>query len=269
MPDWTSRGAAPRRRVTRSAEGMPVPLIAQAPTPSVEGMTTTIATRPAAAAEPALTGLAAWAVDVMEALGAPGAGLAIALENLFPPLPSEVILPLAGFTASQGSFSLAEVLIWTTLGSVVGALVLYGIGAALGRERTRAIAKAVPLVDVADVDRTESWFLRHGRKAILFGRMIPLFRSLISVPAGVTRMPVALFLALTTLGSAIWNAVFVLAGYALGESWHLVEPWADAFQLVVIVAVVLAVVAFVAKRVVRIREHRRRVASGEAAEGGI
>lgn len=89
------------------------------------------------------------------------------------------------------------------------------------------------------------------------------------VPAGVTRMPVALFLALTTLGSAIWNAVFVLAGYALGESWHLVEPWADAFQLVVIVAVVLAVAAFVAKRVVRIREHRRRVASGEAAEGGI
>jgi membrane protein DedA with SNARE-associated domain len=231
-------------------------------------MTTTIRTA-AAAADPELTGLAAWAVDVMETLGAPGAGLAIALENLFPPLPSEVILPLAGFTASQGSFGLAEVLIWTTLGSVVGALALYGIGAALGRERTRAIVKAVPLVDVADVDRTESWFLRHGRKAVFFGRMIPLFRSLISVPAGVTRMNLALFLALTTLGSVIWNTVFVLAGYLLGENWHVVEPWADGFQLVVVVAVVLAVAAFVAKRVVRIREHRRRVARGEATEGGI
>ena len=233
-------------------------------------MTTTIAIRTAAAAaEPELTGLAAWAVDVMETLGAPGAGLAIALENLFPPLPSEVILPLAGFAASQGSFTLAEVLIWTTLGSVVGALALYGLGAVLGRDPTRAIVEAVPQNDVADVERTETWFLRHGRTAVFFGRMIPLFRSLISVPAGVTRMHVALFLALTTIGSAIWNTVFVLAGYLLGENWHVVEPWADAFQLVVIVAVALAVAAFVAKRVVRIREHRRRVARGEATEGGI
>jgi membrane protein DedA with SNARE-associated domain len=249
---------------------MVVPPTAQAASNSVDDMTTTIAIRTAAAAaEPELTGLAAWAVDVMETLGAPGAGLAIALENLFPPLPSEVILPLAGFTASQGSFTLAEVLIWTTLGSVVGALALYGIGAILGRERTRAIVKAVPLVDVADADRTEAWFLRHGRTAVFFGRMIPLFRSLISVPAGVTRMHVALFLALTTIGSAIWNTVFVLAGYLLGENWHIVEPWADAFQMVVIVAVALAVVAFVGKRVMRIREHRRRVARGEATEGGI
>jgi membrane protein DedA with SNARE-associated domain len=232
-------------------------------------MTTTIATPTAAAAESDLTGLAAWAVDVMEALGAPGAGLAIALENLFPPLPSEVILPLAGFTASQGSFTLAEVLVWTTLGSVVGALALYAVGALLGRDRTRAVAKAVPLVDVADVDRTEAWFLRHGRAAVFFGRMIPLFRSLISVPAGVTRMRSALFLVLTTVGSAIWNTAFVLAGFALGESWHLVEPWADAFQLTVIVAVVLAVAAFVVRRVVRNREHRRRVGRGEATEGGL
>ncbi|MFC9920068.1 DedA family protein [Agromyces binzhouensis] len=228
-------------------------------------MTTTLL----AAAEPELTGLAAWAVDLMETLGAPGAGLAIALENLFPPLPSEVILPLAGFTASQGSFSLVEVLFWTTLGSVVGALALYAVGALLGRERTRSIIKAVPLVDVADVDRTEAWFVRHGRKAVFLGRMIPLFRSLISVPAGVTRMNLVLFLVLTTTGSVIWNTVFVLAGYVLGENWAVVEPWADGFQVVVIVAVVIAVGAFVAKRVVRNREHRRRVAAGQETRGGI
>jgi membrane protein DedA with SNARE-associated domain len=226
-------------------------------------------TTPIAAAEPELTGLAAWAVDLMETLGAPGAGLAIALENLFPPLPSEVILPLAGFTASQGSFTLPEVLFWTTLGSVVGALALYTIGRVLGRERTRAIIKAVPLVDVADVDRTEQWFLDHGKKAVFFGRMIPLFRSLISVPAGVTRMNVALFLLLTTVGSLIWNTVFVMAGFYLGENWEVVEPWADGFQVLVIIAVVVAVGAFVAKRVLRNREHRRRLATGEDTPGGI
>lgn len=231
-------------------------------------MTTTIAMQ-AAAAEPELTGVAAWAVEMMETLGAPGAGLAIALENLFPPLPSEVILPLAGFTASQGSFTLVEVLFWTILGSVVGAVALYAVGMVLGRERTRAVVKAIPLVDVADVDRTEQWFLKHGRAAVFFGRMIPIFRSLISVPAGVTRMNFALFLLLTVVGSAIWNTTFVLAGFALGENWHLVEPWADAFQAVVIAAVVLAIAVFVVRRVLRVREHRRRVARGEATEGGL
>ncbi|WP_438856457.1 DedA family protein [Agromyces sp. M3QZ16-3] len=222
-----------------------------------------------AAADPGLTGLAAWAVQLMETLGAPGAGLAIALENLFPPLPSEVILPLAGFTASRGSFTLVEVLAWTTAGSIVGALALYLVGAVLGRARTRALVKAVPLVDVADVDRTEAWFDRHGRTAVFFGRMIPLFRSLVSIPAGVTRMPIAWFLALTTLGSIIWNTVFVIAGYLLGENWHVVEPWADGFQVVVIAVGVLAVAAFVVKRVARIREHRRRVGRGEESAGGI
>ncbi len=120
----------------------------------------------------------------MDKLGAPGAGLAIALENLFPPLPSEVILPLAGFTAAQGRMSLVAALVWTTVGSVVGALALYGIGALIGRDRIRAIVARLPLVKLADLDRTEAWFARHGTKAVFFGRMIPIFRSLISVPAG-------------------------------------------------------------------------------------
>ncbi|WP_353826838.1 DedA family protein [Agromyces sp. SYSU T0242] len=230
---------------------------------------TTTALHAAAAAQPELTGLAAWAVDLMEALGAPGAGLAIALENLFPPLPSEVILPLAGFTASRGSFGLLEVIAWTTAGSVFGALALYLVGALLGRDRTRAIIKAMPLVDVADVDRTEEWFLAHGTKAVLFGRMIPIFRSLISIPAGITRMPIWRFLALTTLGSLVWNTVFVVAGFVLGENWHLVEPWSDVLQKVVIAGVVIALALFVIKRVRRIRAHREAVARGEATRGGI
>lgn len=205
-----------------------------------------------------LTGVAGWAVDLMETLGGPGAGLAIALENLFPPLPSEVVLPLAGFTASQGTLSLPGALIWTTAGSVVGALALYLLGALLGRDRLRRIWGHLPLVNLEDLDRTEAWFDRHGRKAVFFGRMIPIFRSLISVPAGVERMPVTLFLGLTFAGSAIWNTIFVMAGYWLGEQWHAVEQYADILQKIVIVAVVVAVAWFVVSRV------RQRFAVGSS-----
>lgn len=206
----------------------------------------------------ALGGVADWAVNVMETIGAPGAGLAIALENLFPPLPSEVILPLAGFTASQGNFSIIEALIWTTLGSVVGAWALYGLGAWLGRNRMRALVSKVPLVDLEDVDKVEAWFNRHGYKAVFFGRMIPIFRSLISIPAGIERMPIWKFLGLTTAGSLIWNAIFVFAGFYLGESWHVVEEYAGIFQKIVIVACVLVAVWFVVSKV---RSHRRKKAT--------
>lgn len=198
-------------------------------------------------------GVAGWAMELTERLGAPGAGVAIALENLFPPLPSEVILPLAGFTASQGDMSLIAALLWTTAGSVVGALALYCVGALLGRERTVAIAARLPLVKISDIEKAEAWFARHGVKTVFFGRMIPIFRSLISVPAGVERMPLGTFLLFTTLGSLIWNTVFVLAGYLLGESWHLVEDYMGIVSKVVVAAVVLVVAWFVA---VRLRERR-------------
>ncbi len=202
-----------------------------------------------------LTGVAGWAVDVMERLGGPGAGLLIALENLFPPLPSEIILPLAGFTASQGSFSVGGAVLWTTAGSVLGALALYTLGAVFGRSRFRALWARLPLVDLQDLDRTEAWFARHGAKAVFLGRMVPIFRSLISVPAGIERMPVATFLALTTAGSLLWNTLFVVAGYQLGENWHLVEGYAGIFQNLVLGGVVVAVGWFV---VSRLRSRRER-----------
>jgi len=202
-------------------------------------------------AETELTGIAGWAVGLMDALGAPGAGLAVAVENIFPPIPSEVILPLAGLAASRGDLSLVAVLLWTTAGSLVGAIGLYLLGAGLGADRLRAVAKRVPLLEVSDIDRTEAWFRKHGPKAVFFGRMIPVFRSLISIPAGITRLHLALFALLTFLGSAIWNTIFVLAGYFLGENWTIVEPYADTFQLIVIGAVVLAIVVWVVKRIRR------------------
>ena len=203
-----------------------------------------------------LTGVAAWVVDVMNAIGAPGAGFLVALENLFPPLPSEVILPLAGFTASQGGFSLASAIFWTTLGSIVGAIALYWIGIALGRRRLRIVVDKMPLVDLYDLDRTEAWFDRHGRKAVFFGRMVPIFRSLISIPAGIERMPFGLFVLLSGLGSLIWNTIFVLAGFYLGENWHIAEQYASVFSRIVVIVVLVLVVWWVLKRLRRNRQAR-------------
>jgi membrane protein DedA with SNARE-associated domain len=202
------------------------------------------------------SGIVGWAISIMETLGAPGAGLAVALENLFPPIPSELILPLAGFTASRGDMSLIGAIVWTTLGSVAGALALYAVGALLGRDRTRAIAARLPLVKLSDIDRTEAWFARHGVKAVFFGRMVPLFRSFISLPAGIERMPMTSFLAFTTLGSLIWNVIFVLAGYQLGENWRVVQDYVGVYQKLVVAAVVVAVAAFVALRLRRSRSGR-------------
>ncbi len=199
-----------------------------------------------------------WINSLMDTLGAPGAGLAIALENLFPPLPSEVILPLAGFAASTGQMNLFAALLWTTAGSVIGAVALYGLGALLGRDRIVAVAARLPLVKVADIEKTEAWFLKHGTKAVFFGRMIPIFRSLISVPAGVERMPLAVFTLLTTLGSAIWNTIFVLAGYLLGENWAEVTTVVSAYSKVVLVGAVIAVLAFVVVRMLKKGSGSRR-----------
>ena len=200
-----------------------------------------------------LTALVDAVVGLMNLIGAPGAGLAIALENLFPPLPSEVILPMAGLAAARGSFTLFEALAWTTAGSVVGAFALYALGAGLGIDRLRALVRRMPLLKVDDVDRTVAWFQRHGGKAVFFGRMLPIFRSLISIPAGVTRMPLWRFGLLTLAGSFIWNAVFVLTGYLLGDQWHIVEEYAGVLQYAVIAVAATALVWFTVNRVRQLR----------------
>lgn len=205
-----------------------------------------------AAAEP--TGVAGFAVDVMDALGGFGAALLVGLDNIFPPVPSELVLPLAGFAASQGSLTLVGAILWTTAGSVTGALIMYFLGAWFGRDRARALLMRMPLMKAADFDRTEKWFNRHGTKAVFFGRMVPLFRSLISLPAGVERMPLWKFVALTAAGSLIWNSGFVVAGYLLGESWQVVDQYAGWFQYVVLGLTVLAIAVFVTRRV---RERKR------------
>jgi membrane protein DedA with SNARE-associated domain len=207
-----------------------------------------------AASDQSPGGIAGWASSLVETLGGPGAGLAIALENLFPPIPSEFILPLTGFAAARGVIGLPSAFFWTTLGSVVGATVLYLLGALLGRDRMYRVWAKLPLVKTSDLTRTEAWFAKHGTKAVFFGRMLPVFRSLISIPAGVERMPLPRFLLLTAAGSAIWNTILILAGYWLGDRWHLVQQYAGIVSKAVLGLIVLAVVVFVVQRL-RTRDH--------------
>lgn len=191
-------------------------------------------------------GIAGKLVDLMESIGGPGVAIAVAAENLFPPIPSELILPLAGFTAGQADANMTVVgaIIWATIGSLIGATILYYLGYAIGRDRIRAIVLKMPLVKITDLDRTEAWYLKHQTKTVFFGRMIPIFRSLISIPAGVERMKFWLFLVYTAAGSLIWNTALVVAGYQLGSRWDEVEKYVGAFQKLVVV-VVIAVLAWI------------------------
>ena len=201
------------------------------------------------------SGVAGFAVDAMEAIGGAGAGLLVAAENLFPPIPSEAILPIAGFAASQGVISLWGAIVWTTLGSVLGALALFFLGRRIGRARLVALLERMPLMKVADLERTERWFARHGDKAVLLGRMVPVFRSLISIPAGIERMNLGLFTLYSALGSVLWNTLFVFAGVLLGENFHRISDYADLLTNVV-VALILAFLLVWA--VLRLRRNARR-----------
>lgn len=202
-----------------------------------------------------LSGFAGWAVDLMEKLGGIGVALIIAVENVFPPIPSEVVLPLAGFTASTGgSLTFVGAVFWATVGSLVGALILYGIAFLFGRERTRAFLIWLPLTKESDVDKTELFFEKHERPAVFFGRMLPIFRSLISLPAGVVNMPLTLFIVLTTIGSLIWNMALISAGFFLGENWALVEDYVGTASKVMAGIVLIGLVAWV---IVRVRSRKK------------
>ncbi|MFE7312300.1 DedA family protein [Streptomyces sp. NPDC057555] len=211
----------------------------------------------ASSAEPA-GGIAGWVVEVMDGLGAVGAGLTNLVDTVLPFIPSEVVLPVAGFAAGQGRLSLWAVIVWTTVGSMVGSWIVYAAGALLGRDRTRALAARIPLVRPHEIDRAEAWFERRGRAAVLLARMVPVVRSLISVPAGIQRMPLPSFTGLTVAGSLVWNTVFVLLGYWLGDNWRLVEEYGGIVSKAVVAVAVLVVARWFVVRLRRRPSARHR-----------
>jgi membrane protein DedA with SNARE-associated domain len=210
-----------------------------------------------------LQGLTGWVASVIEALGEVGVGLLIALENLIPPIPSEIVLSLAGYLAGEGRMNVLLVLVAATAGSLFGALALYWLGYKLGEERLRRWLDRIPLVDPEDLDKADRWFERHEKSAVLLGRCAPVVRSLISIPAGANHMPLGQFILFTTLGSGVWNALFIAGGYQLGERWQDLEQYGHWFDYAVFAFFAVAIGWWVAKKV---RKRRRAAAtSGDRA----
>ena len=198
-----------------------------------------------------LTGILGWAERVMVGLGEWGVGLLTMLETVFPPIPSEVVLPLAGFLGSQDQMSIPLVLLTSTLGAYLGALALYALAARLGHERSIRLLSRLPLVDREDLERADGWFSRHGKASIFFGRLVPGVRSLISLPAGAQRMNLVMFSAFTIAGSGLWNVVLISLGAALGTQYGLVQQYSRYLNYAVWTALAGFVVWLVVRRIRR------------------
>ena len=201
-----------------------------------------------------------WATEVVSALGYLGVAVLVAAENLFPPIPSEVVLGLAGYTAASGDAGVVGMIAAATVGSLVGAWALYGLAAAIGPVRVRAVVIRYGGwigFGESDLDRAEAWFDRRSRIAILVCRFIPLIRSLISIPAGFRRMPLGPFTVFTLIGSLIWNTTLILAGYALADQWDRILDYTEPYQTLVVGVIALAGLAAVVRRILMIRRDRR------------
>ncbi|KAA9007528.1 DedA family protein [Paenibacillus spiritus] len=185
-----------------------------------------------------------WITDFMEQFGYLGIFLMLALENVFPPIPSEVILPFGGFMTIESGLSIAGVTAAATAGSLLGAAILYGVGRLLDRHRLERLVEKygrVLRIRKEDIGKAQAWFDRYGYWTVLFCRVIPLVRSLISVPAGMSGMKFAPFMLLTAAGSLLWNLVLVLIGAALGESWHHVSGFMEIYSGIVYAAIAGAI----------------------------
>lgn len=183
----------------------------------------------------------------MDRLGLAGVTLMMFLENVFPPIPSELIMPMAGFSSAMGNMNIVAVIMAGTLGSVLGALPLYYLGTMFDEQHLYKLAEKYGkylLIKPSDITNATNWFNKHGKAVVFFGRMIPAIRSLISIPAGMNRMPMLPFLVLTTLGSAIWTTLLAYAGYVLGANYEQVAEFiAPISQGVAVVAVLVVAIA--------------------------
>jgi len=207
-------------------------------------------------ARPVLDDITTWVTDVVDALGYLGVAFLVALENVFPPIPSEVVLPLAGFVAGRGDANLLGMILAATAGSLVGAWVLYAVAAWIGPVRLRSfIVRYGRWLTVREhhLDRAEAWFDRRSDAAVLIGRCIPLIRSIVSVPAGFRRMDLVRFSVLTAIGSAMWNTALIVAGAILGERWEEVGDVVGLLQALVILVVGALVALFLWTQVIRPR----------------
>ena len=181
-----------------------------------------------------------FAVGIIGSIGLWGAALLIAIEVIVVPIPSELVLLLTGFNVSEGRFLIEGAISVTTLASLLGALFLYSIAKAIGEDRvfslTRRFGKFVGLKET-DIHKTLHWFARYGKALVFFGRLIPIIRSLVSIPAGLTKMNLWSFILFTTLGSGIWNSIWITAGFVLGENWSAADEFSQVIDVVAYIAI--------------------------------
>lgn len=199
-----------------------------------------------------------WITAVLETTGLLGVAFLMFAENVFPPIPSELIMPLAGFNAARGVSSLWGVIAAGTAGSVAGLSIWYWLAASFGLERLKVLSERMGrffMMDAEDLDGACRWFDRHGRVAVLFGRLLPTVRTLISVPAGLAAMPFWLFLIYSTIGTFLWTTLLTLAGYMLESQYARIEGWINPVSTLVIVGAVVLYVWGVATYPTR---HRKR-----------
>ena len=192
-----------------------------------------------------------WALEVIATVGYPGIAFLIALEQVFPPIPSELILPLSGSLSASGRFNFAAALAAATVGSLTGASVLYGIGRWGGARRIGDWLDRYGkwmLLSRDDLDKSRVWFARYGSLTVLIARFIPGMRTFVSVPAGLALMPYWRFLLFTAIGSGLWNAGLIGAGYYLGKNWEQVKDWLAPFGPLIYVIMVLVLGLFVGRR---------------------
>lgn len=188
-------------------------------------------------------------IEIMNKFGYFGIAFLIAIENIFPPIPSEVILTFGGFMTLTTKMSIVGVAVSSTIGSVIGAIVLYLIGRLLTKERLYKIVNGkigkVLRLKKQDIDKSEEWFLKKGKLSVLFCRFIPIVRSLISIPAGMTKMEFPLFLLYTIIGSAIWNIILAYLGSIAGNAWENIVVFMDGFSKIVLITLIIIVAVIV------------------------
>ena len=185
-------------------------------------------------------------INIINQFGYIGILLLITIENIFPPIPSEVILTFTGFMTTYTNMTILGVIIFSTIGSVLGALILYGIGRLLTKERLEHIldGKIGHLFHFKkdDVRKSEEWFIKSGNLTVFFCRFVPIIRSLISIPAGMTKMKLGTFLILTTAGTVIWNTVLVLLGAAFANSWEKIAVYMDTYSTITLIVICVVII---------------------------
>ncbi len=201
-----------------------------------------------------------WVENIISTMGYPGLYLVMFLENIFPPIPSEVVLPLAGSLTLSGRFSIGLITVVGMLGSLTGAFAFYGLGKWLGEANVRKFIEKYgryAFLSTADLDRSLDWFNRYDDRVIFFSRMVPIVRSLISIPAGIATMHFWKFSIYTILGTALWSFLLSFGGRLLGAQWHLITDFVNTYQNIVLVIIGLLLAYFICSRLLK----KKRTAS--------